>query len=197
MDMGILVNEQETRQAIALTEAGREALRVHGAGNLSLRAVAAELGIDEAELKERVSSLEAVLGLVAKDTAERLADVLEAAVHENPDGPIYALGMAYITFAIDEPEVYETFLRMSPPDRVTLPLATSKTGSDAHLILRRTVIDSFPAADLAERDAIATQLWSTVHGFASLFNLGHFGDDPEAALRDAERLCGRVLKGIL
>lgn len=148
--------------ALALLEEG-------GPDALSMRAVAARLGIQAPSLYKHVPDKAALeVALVARgfeDSAERFERAVEGA-----DDPLAALGRAYRAFALERPHLYR-LMNMRPLPRERLP-----DGLEARA--------AQPLVGAAGGDAtLARTLFALAHGLASLEIDDRFppGADVEAA----------------
>ncbi|GAB20450.1 putative TetR family transcriptional regulator [Gordonia effusa NBRC 100432] len=185
--------------------AAMELLTEHGSPEaVSVRAVAARVGVTPPSIYLHFADKDQLLDAVTAASFQQLDDVL-ATAGEGIDDPLeraLAEGMAYVRFAVANPVLYElafaqpaTFDNGSMVDEV---LATA-----AFLRLSRTVqalIDEgfYPPGDVV---ASALELWSASHGVASLMiSKPHlpWGDDLTLAENVLRAVCfGRASIAIL
>ncbi|RRR97535.1 TetR/AcrR family transcriptional regulator [Glycomyces terrestris] len=164
----------------ALIEAAVEALGETGPSALSLRAVAKRAGVSHAAPAHHFGDKAGLLTAVATEGFERLADALDRAWRTT--GDFYAVGAAYVRFAIDNRPYFETMFRpeLLHPDDPDLQRAEARSRAG----LYRGAGD--PPAD-GGYNPTALAAWSLVHGFAELLLAGNFpqavADDPDAAFR--------------
>lgn len=103
--------ERARAQTVAdIVRLGREHLAVHGAGALSLRAVARDLGVVSSAVYRYVENRDELLTLLLIDAYGELGDEVDAAVGRVADadfmGRFQALGRAVRGWAIREPARY-------------------------------------------------------------------------------------------
>src|SRR4051795_10361603 len=87
-----------------LLEAAERTLATRGAGELSLRELARELGVSHAAPRRHFAGKQALLDALALDGFERLGAALEAAVTgagERFEDRLAALARTYVRFATD------------------------------------------------------------------------------------------------
>lgn len=165
----------------ALIEAACAHLREHDLESLSLRGLARAVGVSQTapyrhfESKNALYAAIAIWGFELMGAAlreardRRIADVEEAFV---------AIGMAYVDWALANPEKYQLFFDSSLLDFSDYP-ELQRAGAEAFEVLLGLVrrgqqegvfIDDMPAEELAG----AT--WSSVHGMTSLIQKNHPDD---------------------
>lgn len=165
---GILVAERRSyhhgnlhnalvERAIALLEGGERP------ADLSVRSLAADLGVSPAAPYRHFASHEALLAAIAARGFERLDVALEPA-----GGDLEALGAAYLEFAVAHPQLYRAMFAL-PRDRAAGDPALATASNRAYERLRSAVE--------CRRDVAAGRLpgptatlaaWAYVHGLASL-----------------------------
>jgi AcrR family transcriptional regulator len=167
-----------------------EALRqtaAHGIDGWSLREVAAAVGVSHTapyhHFGDRTDLVRALgcegLGLMDLRMAER-----QATTGDDPKEQLLAIGLAYITFAVDRPDYYAAIGAMpalpasgAPTDEAgPKPEATWQRLVEAVVACQRA--DRLPAGDPV---IIAVSLWSLVHGLAELWMAGPLRLLPHAA----------------
>ncbi len=93
---------------------------------------------------------------------------------EDPMERVIDLGHRYIRFGIENPEYYDLmFISRSPMKKVDGP-KDWKDGIESYLVLFRTAQFAIDNDKFTESDAtaVASGLWSMVHGLVSLVNRG-------------------------
>lgn len=159
----------------AMIAAGLELTRTGGPAALSLREIARRVGVSPNAAYRHFASRDAILvavsGAIETAMAQRMADgdgvAAIGALGAAARGVdlLYAVGMGYIEFAIDEPGWYAVAFFASLDDA-----RASVESSPAYLALTyaldRMVVDGDLAAD--RRDGAQWPCWSAVHGFAEM-----------------------------
>ena len=197
----------------ALLEAGQAILQESGAPALSLRGIARRAGVSHMAPYHHFAGRGELVAALAADGFERLAaamrDAMESATGADPVERLRACGVAYVVFAVRNPEMFELMFGRELAD------------SSAHPVLRQaaraaygTFAAALPAppgaapgqtedaAEPADGDSsagessegesiplppIALAAWSLVHGLAMLVAEGQVGSGAADA-EEAERL---------
>ena len=142
-----------------------------GAQNVSLRQIAATLGVSPMTPYRYFSSRDAILAAVRIRGFERFAERLEAA-HAGTFGDgaakALAMGRAYIAFALGNANTYRLmFEHRQQEDTDDGPLGHAVARARATLSV---IGDRLIARGLPETEARATEalIWSTLHGAVAL-----------------------------
>lgn len=137
--------------------------------DVTLRAVAREVGISAPSIYAHFADGQAIVDALVQQTFAELTELLEKARDEAPaEDRLFAVCLAYIRFGLDQPERYLTlFERRRSLERARQlvdtghDFATTK-GAAAFAIL----VDELPGSERAfER---ATLLWTGMHGYVTL-----------------------------
>lgn len=130
---------------------------------LSVRALAADLGVSPAAPYRHFATHDALVSAVATRGFERLAAALA------PTGDdLERMGAAYLAFAVAHPQVYRAMFAL-PRDRVAGFPALAAASGRAHDQLRLAVERHLEAAGGRLAAPTATlAAWAYVHGLASL-----------------------------
>ena len=148
-----------------LTAAALKVVRERGTGALTAKAVADELLISTRPIFTCFSTMDELRRDV-RAAAERTFDAYIAEGLRNPV-PFYGVGMQYIRFAREEPELYRLLF-----------LEPSEGGSGAyetmlHLMEKvRPSLERIYRMNTAEAGRYFRDLWLVVHGFAALIVSG-------------------------
>ncbi|MBL0900554.1 MAG: TetR/AcrR family transcriptional regulator [Reyranella sp.] len=137
-------------------------LAADGRDALTLRAVAARIGVNHRALYRHFASLDVLKVEVAAVGVDRLATALE----KLPAPDSREIVRAYARFAFDEPHLYDLIF--------SLPLrkyyaATGALGSAFRRVTAVSLAAVGPAAD-GERDVF--RLWGMTHGLIGLYRAG-------------------------
>jgi AcrR family transcriptional regulator len=165
---------------------------------LSLRRLARQLGVTAPALYGYVHSKQDLLGAIADVEIQRLAARFVDVDDADPIDRIRAHSKAYITYARENPELFQVML-LAPP-------ALPESGLPAESVAPSTTM-AFTTATGAIEDAIASgaittddpqmialMLWSGAHGVATVLQLGF---DLPTELEDAmiNEMTDRLLAG--
>jgi AcrR family transcriptional regulator len=98
-------NPELSQRAQEIVRAARELLEEEGIGALSMRRLAARLGIQAPSIYKHLADKQALENALISDGFEQIAAEFAAAV-EGADDPLGALGAAYRAFARRHPHLY-------------------------------------------------------------------------------------------
>jgi AcrR family transcriptional regulator len=180
-----------------IVEAARSMLATTDLDELSLRRLAATLGVTAPALYAHVRDKGDLLAAVAEQSFAELVADFEAVDTPDPAERLAAYGRVYVRKAIEEPELFRVMF-VFRPGMVPLPEVDNE-------LRAATVAFDLPGAAIAEamatgaihpdRDPLLTAmtLWTASHGLASVFLLGR--SDAEVVLPDnADELIEDVLR---
>ncbi|UPK76417.1 TetR/AcrR family transcriptional regulator [Nocardioidaceae bacterium SCSIO 66511] len=166
----------------AVLEAAVAAIGEVGPAALSLRDLARRAGVSHAAPAHHFGDKAGVLGAVAAQGFDLLAEVLSAS-----SGDLRAVGAAYVGFAVDHRAHFEVMFRpeLYRVDDPEVRAARDRASQVLYDGIGAELEDS-PDGDASKRAAIAA--WSFTHGFATLWLTGALpdwvGDDATNAARD-------------
>lgn len=199
---------EKTRQSIL--EAARKIIAAEGPGALSMRAIAQHIDYSAAGLYEYFDSKEEIIAAVCEQGHRRLTEyMLRADQNLPPDQLLLELGLAYIDFAVRNPDFF--VLMFTHPATGVAPGADAQAmaedigreGSSFPLLLaaiqRGVEAGVFkPRPDYGVLE-MAFTAWSLVHGLAMLRigHLRHFPGDFAAIERESLLRIGAGLKAEL
>ena len=162
---------------------------------VSIRAVADRVGVTPPSIYLHFPDKEKLLEAVCAEVFTELDDAMEQAAR-SVDGPFQALrerGLAYVRFALANPEQYRLALMRRPefdfgPSNIE---ALAAQGAFAHLLdsVRECQRIGVYVADENEVE-IALSLWAAAHGVAALMISRPW------LITDAEALLTRVIEGM-
>jgi AcrR family transcriptional regulator len=188
--------EGERLRAEILASAKALLAETGDADAVSVRAVADRVGVSTPSIYLHFADKAALMDAVCLDVFTALDREMEAAARESPD-PFEGLrlrGMAYVRFALENPEHYRLVMMRTPGHDAH---ADDPFGSDdivagaAFHHLRDAVNDCVAAGVFApdqDPELVATSLWAAAHGAVSLCLA-----KPGIAGEDALALCDHVI----
>lgn len=187
-------------QNTRILDSARDIYLSEGLQGLSMRKIAARVGVTATALYRHFDSKEAIVGEMLEEGFRIFASYLNRALEEeSPEARMLAAGGSYAEFAIEQPKYYETIF-MAPAEiwTRTLPASHAEGFSKTFQFLTGRVkecIDGgyFHAGDPAE---IATTLWAHSHGLASLYLTGRFEASPEEFKELFMRSGLRMIEGL-
>lgn len=156
----------------SVLDAGTEAVRSGGSGQLSLRQIATQLGVSTPALYHHFRNKDALLAGIAEAAILALSERLKACLAEGGSAEDFAL--TYVHFACQEPHLYElVFSRELWQMRPQGPFhATAKQlirNISEHLA-QLQASGALPANTDPLR--LAQVGWSTLHGLCLMYNQG-------------------------
>ncbi len=165
---------------------------------LSLRRLARQLGVTAPALYGYVHSKQDLLSAIAAAEIEWLALRFAEVDDAEPVARIRAHSRSYITYARDNPELFQVMLLAPPalpdsglPAESVAPSTTMAFATAADAIADAIADGSIEAAD---PQMVALMLWSGAHGVATVLQLGF---DLPAELEEAmiDEVTDRLLAG--
>ncbi|MEM8552454.1 MAG: TetR/AcrR family transcriptional regulator [Pseudomonadota bacterium] len=160
----------------ALLTAALDILHNDGLEKLTLRRVAAQVGVSHAAPAHHFRGLPHLLGALCGIGFDALSDRMEAAMAEagnDPSARLCALCEAYVGYAVENPGLISLMFNYGK-ERVE-KAAFGQSGQRAYSILRLACAPFQPVGKA--NDSLETQIWSLIHGFAFLTIGGRF-DNP-------------------
>jgi AcrR family transcriptional regulator len=171
----------------AILEAARDLLAEGGIGALSMRAVAARVGLSATALYHYFDSKEDLVDRVVQHGFHQSEEYLRLAVENLPRGSmdrVAALGEAYIQFALRNRQYFKIIFAIRPEQPRSID---DVPGQGGYLVLRESVVEAMESGAIrrANPDIVVLFLWSVVHGLVTIF----MACDPAGVL-DEVGLCG-------
>lgn len=155
----------------ALLDSARRLLAGEGAGALTVRRIASEVGLSTMNVYSRFGGKDGIIDVLYRESFARLFDML-AAVPRTPDlrTNVHAFTDAYRRFALDHRHEYDLMFRSAAPE-----FRPSDESRDAALGLLDALIarvelaqsEGIMRSEIPSRQ-IAVWLWATCHGMLSL-----------------------------
>jgi AcrR family transcriptional regulator len=181
--------------------AARELVITGGLEALSLRRLAAQLGVTAPALYAHVKDKSDLLRALAEDEFDRLVarfDRVAAATDAaDPVARIRAHGRAYVEHAREQPELFRVMFVFPPelspadvPGEVQLPAATRAFAAAS------AAVEEAVASGALEGDPLVMALtfWAGAHGLAQVLQLG-FGLPAELEDQLIDEMVGRLVAG--
>ncbi|MGR3711945.1 MAG: TetR/AcrR family transcriptional regulator [Shimia sp.] len=161
----------------ALVQAGRDALQDEGIDKLSLRSVAARVGVSRTAPYAHFSDKNTLLRAICASGFAELSDAMQTCANDDlhPREQIIAFGEAYVQFALDHPNLYRLMISTLAPESDaegemvegdSLRLEATRPFALLQAQFSRMVKDPTHAETLSQG------AWSVVHGMASLLGEG-------------------------
>lgn len=158
----------------ALVRAGLELLEEVGLDNLSLRAIAARVGVSHTAPKNHFGSLKGLLSAIAAEGFRMHAVEMRKGVEGTSPGKerLHAAASGYVRFATKNPELFR--LMFSPVLARDETPELAEAGERSYHVLQDVAAGlQWPRPGAAPPDLRSWQsemmLWTFVHGYASLY----------------------------
>jgi AcrR family transcriptional regulator len=183
------VRASETEAAIL--EAARDLLAEGGLEAVSMRSVAARVGLSATAIYNYFENKGDLVRRVVHQGFDRFTGYLKEAVTDLPMGSrerLRAHGRAYLRFATENPEYFRVIFAAhgDPEELDTLP------GGGGYPMFRKAVVEAMEAGTIreADPDMVVVYLWTLVHGLVTL----QLAFEPDARCpHSGERLSGLEL----
>lgn len=186
----------------ALLEAAGRLVAREGAANASLRAIAREAGVSHAAPYHHFEDRESLLAGVAASGFDALGTAMERAAKESrardPLDRMQAAGVAYVAFAVENPEIYRLMFGGLLTDRTRHP-GLKEAADRAFGQLTGLPGGAAGPGPTDGPSPVAVAAWSTVHGLAFLLIEGLLPGrvgavDPGEIARQVTRVLGLGLQ---
>jgi AcrR family transcriptional regulator len=159
---------------------------------VSIRSVAERVGVTPPSIYLHFQDKDALLDAVCARYFEKLDEEMQrvSAMESNTVEVLRAQGLAYVQFAIENPELYRiaTMGEWKSGSNVDAALASSAFAHMCASVKALMAEGVLPAGDEA---GVALELWSAAHGVASLLIA-----KPHLPFGDAEAFADRVLRAV-
>ncbi len=174
----------------ALVAAALAAVETGGAEAVSLRELAAQLGVSRAAPYRHFADRDALLAAVAARGFEALIQVYEAALAGPGGGREQLRGglVGYLEFAQQRPGLHALMFEGDFLSRASPPAVLLGPADRSYRQLWRALEGAFPAADAAWIRRRAVTMLSTVVGFRTLETAGRYRPHMNAPMTRADLL---------
>ena len=172
-------------------------VREHGDSAISLRALAKQIGVSAPALYRHFADRESLLAELAISGFEALRQRLLQVKHTPPRQALIGIGLAYVRFAQDEPNLYRLMFGGQVLPRGVHP-RLDDAGKAAFQLLEDTVERARHSGYLKPMPLalMTATAWSLVHGLSQLTIDGHLPNaDAEPHL--AEGITSLLLEGAI
>ncbi len=186
----------------ALVETALRALDRQPVEDLSLRALARELGVSPRAPYRHFETKQELLAAVAVEGFQSFAELLEtrlAAAGPNPLVRLRTVVETYVLFATTRPSAFRVMYAPYATVNESAPELV-RARADVHRASQEIIAEGQAAGLLREGDPlqIALVLWSSMHGLAVLLTEGQLGryDKPMEAAKLASLVSAWLFQGV-
>jgi AcrR family transcriptional regulator len=173
----------------SVIDATRDLIVAGGLEAVSLRKLAATLGVTAPALYAYVTDKRDLLRGVAEREFQRLTTTFEAIDDPDPVERIRQMSRAYVAQARAEPELFRTMFQFSPDLAVGTPTgAEDQLATATFELALSSVVAALDSGALRPADplTVALTLWSATHGVAEMLLMGFpFDEATQQALIDS------------
>jgi AcrR family transcriptional regulator len=183
----------------ALVESALRILEVEPVEAVTLRRLARETGVTHAAPYHHFPDRRALLGAVATRGFQDLHDAMtaQAGSGDDPFARLRAAGTAYVTYAVEHPQLFRLMFSGSWKDSTDDPelrQAEARAFDALRRMLAVALPDDYDPSDLA---VPARAAWAMVHGTAVLLIDGGIDMPPGLSPREAAATLAQELTGVL
>ncbi len=148
-----------------LCDAAERMFAEHGAEAVTIRQLAAAVGVSPMTPYRYFKDKEAILAAVRARAFDRHAEALERAYADaEPAARAGALGEAYIRFALDNPEAYKLMFDITQPNEAEFPELV-RAGERSRRTMTLHLTDEIAAGRVVgDSQLIAHMYWAALHG---------------------------------
>lgn len=177
-----------------LCQAALKRFAEEGEGGISLRRLAADLGVSPTTPYRYFADKNEIMAALRAQAFDQFAQTLEQAFAQERDPVVRAkaVGRAYIDFALAHPQSYRLMFDPSQPEGREYPELT-RAGDRARATMTAHLV-ALKEAGLLQGDPVLTGhvLWSTIHGLVVLHMAGKLDQkmDVRQVFDEAMRLIG-------
>ncbi|MGP1357948.1 TetR/AcrR family transcriptional regulator [Roseicyclus sp.] len=176
----------------AILDAAEAELAERGHGGLSMRRVAARVGVSHTAPAHHFGDLAGLLEALATRGFQRLVEHMsDRQVRLGPDASPYerlmASGLGYLDFAMESPALFRLVFGLSEAPRGGTELQKAADAAFLHLASDVGALHGTPPMGHPEAFTEVLACWTRVHGLAELMISGYLPPpgDGSAAARDA------------
>jgi len=164
----------------SVIDAARDCIVADGLDAISLRKLAATLGVTAPALYAYVDDKRDLLRSVAELEFRRLATRFEQIDDPDPVERMRQMSHAYVEQALAEPELFRTMFQFSPDLAIGTPTgAEDELATSVFELALSSVVEAIDSGALrrAEPITVALTIWSATHGVVDMLLMGFPFDD--------------------
>ncbi|MCB9284181.1 MAG: TetR/AcrR family transcriptional regulator [Lewinellaceae bacterium] len=170
----------ELRQLIL--EGAMEVFLEVGFENTSIRKIAERIEYSPGTIYVYFKDKDEILHELHHTAFDRLMEVMEkTAVHAEPIDQVYAIGENYITFALENPQLYELMFVLRAPMKAINPECEWEDGWRTYNYFKSVLIKAVEKGQLklVDPEVLCVTFWAAVHGLVTLYLRERFHNLPQ------------------
>ena len=174
-------------------------LRQSGVAGVTMRGIAADVGVTAAALYNHYENRDAILSAISAHGYDEIGKKMEAPIAiEEPCERILVLVDRYVSFALDNPEMFDLMFAHQPEKARVFPRDFAKGASRAGNVLLREVERGLRTGALRKAEVwdVARTLWVHVQGFAALRRAGRIPGSSAQVRELARGSATMILRGL-
>lgn len=169
----------------------------HGPGGVTMRQLAAALGVSPMTPYRYFKDKDAILAAVRANGFARFAEAMKAAFESEsePTAQSREVGRAYVDFALNHPDAYRLMFDFAQPNEADYPELVEAAAAARQGLVRHA--EGMVASGRVEGDPemVAHMLWAALHGAVVLQMAGKLSPHIDPAKLRAETFRA-ILKGL-
>ncbi len=183
-----------------IREEARSIFQAEGLDGISMRRVAAGVGVSATAIYLHFADKDALINSVVDEGFAIFEEALLGA-RRKKDGRKALMGVmdAYATFTITYPRYYAAMFLQPRQGARRFPEDLGQRASASFNVVLDLVSDLIEEGEFMKDDPLEVTLtiWSLCHGYAALYLAGRFGDHPNRFRRLSRAALRRMLEGLL
>ena len=180
-------------------DATRTIFESEGVGGISMRRIAADVGITPTAIYRHFADKSALVAAIV-DEGFLILEKHMARARKAGTGveKLARLMNGYIDFALSYPQYFDYMFLLPRPDVRRYPEDFRRGESASFNILAGLVSEAIDTGEFSTDDVLDTALtiWAHAHGFVSLYRCGRFGDHPVRFRKAFRRSMQRLFDGL-
>lgn len=157
-----------------ILDAARQIQRELGADHLTMRTIAARVGVTATALYRHFKDKDELIQALRAEDLQTFQSYLDRVLeYEQVGHRLVYTGQAYLDFALDHPELYRTFF-LDEPDSPTERRTVGTVRVRAYAFIRDRLDDCMRAGLIPNGDPgqLTIEVWAQMHGLIALYLAG-------------------------
>ena len=180
------ISERKEREKAELRQlilkGAMEVFLEEGFENTSIRKIADRIEYSPGTIYVYFKDKDEILHELHHLAFDQLMEVMErTSVHEEPIDQVYAIGDSYITFALENPQLYELMFVLRAPMNAIHAECEWEDGWRTYNYFKSVLIRAVEKGQLkpADPEVLCVTFWAAVHGLVSLYLRERFHNLPQ------------------
>jgi AcrR family transcriptional regulator len=190
----VLTSEAVAEFRERLIDAAEHLFATHGLEAVTMRQLAAEIGVSAMTPYRYFQDKDAILAAVRARAFTRHAEALEDAFATAPDDPVAAseaVGRAYVAFAFQHPEAYKLMFDIAQPSEGDYPELMAAADRSRRTMTRHLERLAAHGKFDGDPELVGHMFWSALHGPIMLAFSGKLSPG-----YDAPRIIGALMEAL-